>query len=121
MKKKVKYLILLNFLFLIYSFVSVFSKFAGQYEVFSGEFILNYFLVLFFLFIYAIGWQQILKNIPLTVAYANKAVTTIWGLLWGCIFFSEKITLMKIVGLVIVVIGIILFSKDVPLEDHKER
>ena len=32
---------------------------------------------------YAAGWQQVIKHLPLTTAYANKAVTVVWGILAG--------------------------------------
>ena len=32
---------------------------------------------------YAFGWQQVIKHLPLTTAYANKAVTVVWGILLG--------------------------------------
>ena len=41
--------------------------------------------------IYAIGWQQVIKRMPLTTAYANKAVTLVWGLVWGLLLFHEQL------------------------------
>ena len=35
------------------------------------------------LVVYAVGWQQVIKHLPLTTAYANKAVTVVWGILLG--------------------------------------
>ena len=55
-------------------------------------------------------WQQIIRVLPLTTAFANKAVTTAWGLLWGLLFFHEQITIGKIVGVALVISGVILFS-----------
>ena len=57
---------------------------------------------------YAIVWQQIIKHLPLNTAYANKAVTIIWGILWGFLFFDEQIKWNMIVGAVVVIIGVIL-------------
>ena len=51
--------------------------------------------LLLILGIYAICWQQIIKRIPLTLAYANKAVTVFWGMIRGMHFFSEIITVKK--------------------------
>ena len=55
-------------------------------------------------------WQQIIRILPLTTAFANKAVTTAWGLLWGLLFFHEQITIGKIVGVALVIGGVVLFS-----------
>ena len=55
-------------------------------------------------------WQQIIRVLPLTTAFANTAVTTAWGLLWGLLFFHEQITIGKIVGVALVISGVILFS-----------
>ena len=60
------------------------------------------------LVIYAILWQQMLKKFPLTIAYASKATTIIWGMLIGYFIFKEKVTMFNIIGAVIVIIGIII-------------
>ncbi len=98
----------LHMLLLIYSLGAVCSKYAGQSEFLSGGFIFYYGLVLLDLAIYAIVWQQILKKLPLVTAYANKAVTIIWGLLWGMLIFKEKVTVWNIIGAIIIVVGIYL-------------
>lgn len=67
-------------------------------------------MLLAILFIYAIGWQQIIKVLPLTTAYANKAITVVWGIVWGCVFFSEQITPGKLLGALLVVIGVVIYS-----------
>ena len=61
---------------------------------------------------YAILWQQILKRFSLTTAFFNKAITIIWGMLWGIIFFKEAITINMIIGAIIVLIGVGLVVKD---------
>lgn len=66
---------------------------------------------------YAIGWQQVIKRVPLTIAFANKAIIVIWGLIWGKVVFHEKITIGKIIGVSIVVIGVIIYT----LPDKKNR
>lgn len=45
-------------------------------------------------------------------AYANKAVTVLWGLIWGLLFFGETITLQKILGAVIIACGIVLVVRS---------
>lgn len=79
---------------------------AGGTEFLSFSFVLLYGLVLLNLFVYAIVWQQIIKKLPLVTAYANKAVTVIWGLIWGMLIFKETITIWNIVGAIIIIFGI---------------
>ncbi|MBP1585774.1 MAG: DMT family transporter [Lachnospiraceae bacterium] len=67
-------------------------------------------MVLFLLALYALLWQQIIKHLPLTFAYANKAVTVVWGILWGLLLFGEKITPGKVLGSVFVICGIVLYA-----------
>lgn len=75
------------------------------------KFIIFYGIVLVILFGYALVWQQLLKKLPLVTAYANKAVTVIWGLLWGTIIFKEKITLFNILGAALIILGIYVVVK----------
>jgi hypothetical protein len=51
-----------------------------------------YFVVFGVLFVYAILWQQVLKKIPLTTAIANKSITIVWGMIFGLLFFEEKVS-----------------------------
>lgn len=117
MKEDVKRYILLNILLMVYSFSSVCSKLAAGEEVMSVRFILLYGIIILLLGIYAVFWQQIIKNMPLTVAYANRAITVFWGMLWGFLIFREKITLGKAAGAALVIAGIILFAWS----DKEER
>lgn len=96
----------LHLLLMFYAVGGIFSKKAANAEFLSIEYIGSYGMVLAILMIYAVFWQMILKKIPLTVAMANKSVTVIWGLIYGCMFFHEKITAANIVGAVIIMIGI---------------
>ncbi|MDP2891673.1 MAG: hypothetical protein Q8O09_00865, partial [Bacillota bacterium] len=83
---RTKDLALLNVLFLIYSFVAVCQKFAfnnGKNELFSAQFFLFIGIAFVLLAVYALLWQQVLKRVPLSVAYSNKGITLLWGLLWG--------------------------------------
>ena len=105
-KEKVKTYLLLHILMFIFSCSNICSKLAAQEEFLSFGFCLFYGLVLLIMVIYAVFWQQILKKLPLVTAYANKAVTILWGLLWGSVFFDEQITIQKVVGAVIIVAGI---------------
>ncbi len=112
MKKINKYILSLHLLLFCFSFCGVFSKLASQNEFLSIKFCIFYGISLFILGMYAIFWQQILKKISLTTAFFNKAVTIIWGMLWGVLFFRETISINMIIGAIIVLIGVGLVVKD---------
>ena len=54
----------------------------------------------------------ILKKFSLTTAFFNKAVTIIWGMLWGILLFKENVTWNMIIGTIIVLVGVGLVVKD---------
>ena len=105
----------LHILLVIYSFSGIFSKYASYQEFFDTKFIFLYAGLLLILVIYAIGWQQIIRRLPLSTAFAHKSVTIIWSMLWGILFFQEELTLGKCAGILMVMMGVILFSKS---EEH---
>lgn len=105
---KSKAFLLVHLLLLMYSFASVLSKTAGTKPFLSLPFILCYGGSLLLLFIYAILWQQALKKLPLSVAYANRGAVLLWGMLFGWLFWGESITPLKIVALAIVFAGVYL-------------
>lgn len=111
MKTSGKTYIALHLLLMLYSISGVFSKLAASYSFMSLEFIGLYASMILILGIYAIGWQQILKRMPLTTAFSNKAATVVWGIVWGVVIFSESITWQKIIGGILIIIGVILFSR----------
>ncbi len=106
-KKNIGFFVLLHLCLLISSISGVCSKMAATQEKLSGV-IFWYGGVLLIMGIYAVAWQQILKRLPLTVAYANKPVSLIWGMLWGSVLFQEKITWNMILGAGIIFAGIYL-------------
>lgn len=100
----------LHALMALFSLSPVCSKLAGQQDFLSVPFLVFYGLVIVILGVYALAWQQVIKRMPLTTAYANKAVTVVWGMVWGALLFHETITPQKIIGAVIIVAGIVLFA-----------
>lgn len=102
-----KYFVYLHILLAVYSLSGVCSKTASTHTFLSLPFIFWYGLVILNLGIYAVVWQQIIKHLPLTTAYANKAVTIVWGILWGALFFHEAVTWNMIVGAIVVIAGVI--------------
>lgn len=109
-KKNLKTIFLLHILLMVYSTSGILSKLAAGEPFLSFRFCLYYGGVIALLGIYAIGWQQIIKRLPLTTAFANKAVTVVWGIIWGAVFFHESVTVGKIIGAVLVIAGVALFA-----------
>lgn len=109
-KDKLKTLFLLHIMLMIYSMSGICSKKAAGTEFLSLEFCLYYGVIIALLGFYAIGWQQIIKRLPLTTAFANKAVTIVWGIIWGSVFFHESITVGKVIGAVCVIVGVVLYA-----------
>ena len=118
MNKNTKTILALNILLMFFSLGGIFSKLASKQPFLSLKFILCYGALLFIMFVYAIGWQQIIKRLPLTMAYANRAVTIVWGIIWGLLFFNEKLNVGKIIGAVIVIAGVLLYVTE---SEEKER
>lgn len=100
----------LHILLMVFSLGSVCSKMAAGEEFLSRNFILYYGLLLLILAVYAVVWQQMIKRMPLTAAYANRAVTVVWGMVWGLLIFGESITFAKVFGSIFIIAGIILFA-----------
>lgn len=118
-RSKLKTLLLLHLLLMVYSVSNIFSKLAADESFLSLRFCLFYGGVIALLGLYAIGWQQIIKRLPLTTAFANKAVSVIWGIVWGLLFFQESLTAGKIVGALLIVAGVVLFAKADGEEAHE--
>ena len=83
MRNSAKWFLLLHLILGVYASSSVCSKLAAQQPFLSVGFILLYGGMLAALVVYAFGWQQVIKHLPLTTAYANKAITVVWGILLG--------------------------------------
>ncbi len=110
-KKKLKQIVQLQLIIIIYTLAGIMAKFASMEEALTG-FGLYFALDLGFLGIYAIFWQQLIKVFPLSVAYANRALSLLWSALWAKIIFGEQITLKQGIAIGIVIIGIILVNGD---------
>lgn len=115
-----KWLIMLHILLGVYSMSGILSKLAGQASFLSIRFILCYAGVIGLLGVYAIGWQQIIKRMDLTTAFANKAVTVVWGIVWGWLFFGEAVTVGKLIGAAVVISGVILYVRADTGEERHE-
>ena len=110
MKNKIGIFVLMHFGFFIYSLYAVLGKIASKEHILSSRFVMLYGIVVFIMAIYAFLWQKVLKFFPLSVASANKSVTIIWGIVFGILFFGEKMKLTMVIGAVIILAGIFILN-----------
>ncbi|HIR76214.1 MAG TPA: EamA-like transporter family protein [Candidatus Choladousia intestinipullorum] len=112
--EKIKDYVFLHLSVMMFSFTSVFSKFASK-ELNTGGMKnprLYLFLFLMFLvcFLYAFCWQKIIKKFDLNIGFANRSVYLLWSQLWAVAIFGEHLTVRNIIGLMIVLAGVIIVS-----------
>ena len=111
-KIKIKQIFLLQAVIMIYTLSTVAAKFASGTEFLSFKFLFFYGIEIFILGVYAILWQQVIKKIDLSIAYANKAVSLVWSIVWAILFFNEVVTIKNIIGVIIVIIGTWVVNAD---------
>lgn len=119
-KTDLRIYLLLHLLMLFMSFGGVVSKTAAGERFLSFRWICLYGVLLLILGLYAVFWQQILKHIMLSKAYACKAVTVVWGMIWGAVFFHEKLTLTNILGGALVIAGVVLIASGKGSNDNAD-
>ena len=101
----------LHLLLLLFSLTTVLSKLAAGEAFLSPRFCLFFGGEFVLLGLYAIGWQQILKRLPLTLAYTNKAVTLVWSMVFGVLLFHETVSIKQVIGCALAVAGVVLFVR----------
>ena len=69
-------------------------------------------MIVFFLFIYAIIWQQVLRHIDLSIAMSFKPLVLIFNFIWSIFLFSEKITTNVFIGFIVIFIGIMILVNN---------
>lgn len=117
-KEKIKKIVVLQLVIIIYTFSGVMAKLASLHKeepvlfltFFAGEFVI--------LGVYAIFWQQMIKQFELMVAYANRATAILWSMIWAGLFFKEMITIRNILGVLIVLAGTMLINTEKEQKDH---
>lgn len=107
-KSKGRMLLIIGLQLAVLMFASsgIFTKLASAESFLSIKFLCFYGLAIGIMFVYAVLWQQFLKYIPLSTAYASKSVSTVWTMLFGFLFFQETITLSMIIGAVVIIVGV---------------
>lgn len=109
---RIKQIFLLHCVVLLYTTSGIFAKLASNEGFMSWGFILFYGAEICILGIYAILWQQIIKRVDLSLAYANRAIALLWSMLWAFLFFDEVITVKNIIGVIIVIIGTMIVNSE---------
>ena len=104
----------------VYSLSTVAANLASKHEFLSLKYILFFGLEFVILAAYALIWQQMIKKFQLSIAYANKALTLMWSMVWNFIIFHNGITPFKVVGVLLVVIGVIVMNSEVSEEEDKK-
>lgn len=97
---------------ILYTASGICSKMTANYPSFSFMWLVWVGLEVAALGMYAIFWQQIIKRVDLSVAYANRAFAIFWSTLWAVILFREKITPANTIGIVVIFLGILLVNRD---------
>ena len=110
---------------ILYSFVSIGSKLASQDLPVGSESIwefaiscltnLKLICIYAFMFldlmVYAVIWQRCIKNVNITVMYANKSSYIFWTQLAAILLFAEQLSVTNILGIVVIFIGILVVNK----------
>ena len=110
-KNNLKQILLLQLVVVIYTCSGIMAKFASMQETVIMM-LFYFFLDLCFLGLYAIFWQQMIKKMPLSVAYLNRAISLAWSALWAIIIFKEDMTARKLLAIIFVTIGIIIVNSE---------
>lgn len=87
------------------------TKYTSLQNFMSMSYIISLTCVLFFMSLYALSWQQIIKRMPISDAYMFKGTSIVFVLLLSAWLFEEIITWQNIVGSIIIILGIALFAK----------
>lgn len=101
----------LIFVNLIYACTSIFTKMASLQDAMSLPYLLYIAGAVFVMGLYALVWQQVITQMPLSTAYMFKGTSLIFILVFSAILFSESITLNNVIGSAIIITGIVFYSK----------
>lgn len=66
-----------------------------------------------FLYVFAtLIWFVVLSRIPLSVAYPVQSIAYVLGLLAALFIFNEPVTLIKWVGMAVIMVGVLIIAVD---------
>jgi len=103
-----KMLLLLHIMFFFFSISSVLGKYASYEDFVSLNFILLFGASIAIMFFYSIAWQFILQRTSLVMAYSNRGIVVIWGIVWGVLLFDDILNFATIAATLIIIAGIAL-------------
>lgn len=107
---RLKDILILQAVIVIYTLSSVMAKLASGEEPFSAPFLLFYLGELMILGVYAILWQQMIKKFELSVAYTNRAMALLWSMLWAVVLFRDRVTVKNVIGVALVIVGTLIVN-----------
>lgn len=96
----------------LYTSSGIAAKLASGYPFLSWEFGLCYGIEIVILGLYAVMWQQVIKRVDLSVAYANRSLSIFWSMLWAVWLFDDVITLNNIFGILLILVGTWMVNQD---------
>ncbi|HBG66124.1 MAG TPA: hypothetical protein DDW78_06600 [Treponema sp.] len=97
--------------FFIYSLSGIFSKIASRQEFLSPVYLLCLAAMLCIMALYALLWQKVLEQIPLSVAMSQKPLVLLLGFLWSFALFKETISIRGVAGIACILLGIAVIGK----------
>ncbi len=110
MREKIKNVILIQGVVVIYTFSGIMSKKASASGGNIVKFLSFFGLELVMLAVYALLWQQMLKRFELSAAYANRSTALLWSMLWAAVFFGEPVSVRNIAGALLVLFGTVVIN-----------
>ena len=111
-KIKIKNIILLQLIVIIYTINSIIGKLSAGEECMGMRFMLFYVAEVGVLGIYALLWQQMIKRFDLSIAYANRAMALIWSAVWAVVIFHESLSIKNIIGILLVIAGTVVVNTE---------
>lgn len=121
MRTKIKNIILLQGVVVIYTLSGIMSKNASANGANPVKFLIYFALEFLLLAVYAVLWQQMIKRFELSVAYANRSMAVLWSMLWAVLFFHDRITVKNIMGVLLVTAGTAIINTDVQSKEGESR
>lgn len=106
-----KYVAMLLGVNLLYALVSLMAATVARLPLFSLLFVLGVGGVFVLFGLYAVVWQQLLKRLPLSLAYMFKGTSLLFVLLLSALFLGDAIAWQNLVGAALIIVGIVLFAR----------
>ena len=120
MRQKIKNIILLQGVVVIYTLSGIMSKNASANGDKPVKFLIFFGLEFVLLAVYAVLWQQMIKHFELSVAYANRSMAVLWSMIWAVLFFHDEITVKNMIGVLLVTVGTVIMNTDIKNTEGEE-